>query len=308
MPVDFIKARLQGVNIPKLTSNKLFKQTRETYIDSDFGECSKLILEYKNLVITIYKNKVAILTGSLHYFYNDGIHNYNNFTFTNLVNTLEEVAELLEIELKNIVLQNIEFGVNIILPFLVQNITNNLLIHNKKEFLKPYDFDYRRAQHQRYWVKIYNKGKQFKRPENILRVELKYKKMIDLHKLGLYNCLDLTNKQLHTQLLAILLEKWSNIMLYDFTIEKEQLKPLEKTKILQYQNQNYWLNLSNQERQRQKTKLRYLSINFGTNIQEEIKALMLLKWNSLFEKCIPNNQYYKGLINIQKEFRSNTYI
>ena len=128
MPVDFIKARLQGVNIPKLTSNKLFKQTRETYIDSDFGECSKLILEYKRLVITIYKNKVAILTGSLHYFYNDGIHNYNNFTFTNLVNTLEEVAELLEIELKNIVLQNIEFGVNIILPFLVQNITNNLLM------------------------------------------------------------------------------------------------------------------------------------------------------------------------------------
>ena len=107
MPVDFIKARLQGVNIPKLTSNKLFKQTRETYIDSDFGECSKLILEYKNLVITIYKNKVAILTGSLHYFYNDGIHNYNNFTFTNLVNTLEEVAKLLEIELHQIILQNI---------------------------------------------------------------------------------------------------------------------------------------------------------------------------------------------------------
>jgi hypothetical protein len=141
MPVDFIKARLQGIDISKLTSNKLFTKTKEIYQDKEEGECSNLILKYKNLVITIYKNKVAILTGSLHYFYNDGIHNYNNFTFYNLVNTLDEVAELLEIELKNIILQNIEFGVNLILPFLVQNITNNVLIHNKKEFLKPYDFD-----------------------------------------------------------------------------------------------------------------------------------------------------------------------
>jgi hypothetical protein len=281
MPVDFIKARLQGIDISKLTSNKLFTKTKEIYQDKEEGECSNLILKYKNLVITIYKNKVAILTGSLHYFYNDGIHNYNNFTFYNLVNTLDEVAELLEIELKNIILQNIEFGVNLILPFLVQNITNNVLIHNKKEFLKPYDFDYRRAQHQRYWVKIYNKGKQFKRVENILRVELKYKKMVDLHKLGLYNCLDLTNKQLHTQLLAILLDKWSKTILYDFTIDKEQLKPLHFTKSLEFQNQKYWLNLSSQQRTRQKKLLQTLSLDFGANTHQQISTFIEHQYKSL---------------------------
>jgi hypothetical protein len=281
MPIDFIKARLQGIDIPKLTSNKLFTKTKEIYQDKEEGECSKLILEYKNLVVTIYKNKVAILTGSLHYFYNDGIHNYNNFTFTNLVNTLEEVAKLLEIELHQIILQNIEFGVNIILPFLVQNITNNVLIHNKKEFLKPYDFDYRRAQHQRYWIKVYNKGKHFNRPENILRVELKYKKMVDLHKIGLYNCLDLTNKQLHTQLLGILLEKWSNTILYDFTIDKEQLKPLHFTKSLEFQNQNYWLNLTSQQRTRQKKLLQTLSLDFGANTHQQINTLIENQYKSL---------------------------
>ena len=281
MPIDFIKARLQGIDIPKLTNNKLFKQTHEFYKDKDGGECSKLILEYKNLTITIYKNKIAILTGSLHYFYNDGIHNYNNFTFYHLVNTLDEVAELLEIELKNIILQNIEFGVNLILPFLVHNITNNLLTHNKKEFLKPYDFDYRRAQHQRYWIKIYNKGKQFKRVENILRVELKYKKMVDLHKIGLYNCLDFTNKQLHTQLLALLLDKWSNTILYDFTIDTSQLRPLHYKKSLQLQNQNHWLNLSNQERTRQKKFLQKLSSDYGTNTHKQIKTLIKHQYKSL---------------------------
>jgi hypothetical protein len=281
MPVDFIKARLQGIDIPKLSSNKLFKQTHEFYKDKDGGECSILILEYKNLVITIYKNKVAILTGSLHYFYNDGIHNYNNFTFTNLVNTLEEVAKLLEIELHQIIVQNIEFGVNIILPFLVQNITNNVLIHNKKEFLKPYDFDYRRAQHQRYWIKVYNKGKQFNRPENILRIELKYKKMVDLRKLGLHNCLDLTNKHLYTQLLAILLDKWRNTILFDFTIDKNQLKPLHYIKYLEFQSQNYWLNLSSQQRTRQKKLLQTLSLEYGANTHQQINTLIENQYKSL---------------------------
>tara|TARA_R110002126_G_scaffold77796_3_gene194054 strand:+ start:126584 stop:126940 length:357 start_codon:yes stop_codon:yes gene_type:complete len=118
MPVDFIKARLLNIDIPKLISDKRFKQS-VTYKEDDYGECSRLILEYKNLTITIYKNKVAILTGSLHYFYNDGIHNYNNFTFTNLINTLDEVANLLEIELYQFILQNIEFGVNLKLSYKV---------------------------------------------------------------------------------------------------------------------------------------------------------------------------------------------
>jgi hypothetical protein len=281
MPVDFIKARLHNIDIPKLINNQLFTQKREIYQDKDDGECSRLILEYKNLVITIYKNKVAILTGSLHYFYNDGIHNYNNFTFTNLVNTLVEVAKLLEIELKNIILQNIEFGVNIILSFLVQNITNNLLLHNKKEFLKPYDFDYRRAQYQRYWLKIYNKGNQFNRVENILRVELKYKRMIDLNNIGLYNCLDLTNKQLHTSLLTILLDKWSKVLLYDFKIDKNQLTPLHYRKHLEYQNANYWLNLSSQERTRQKKLLQTLSLDFGANSHQQISTFIEHQYKSL---------------------------
>ncbi|MBU3010532.1 hypothetical protein KO506_03900 [Polaribacter vadi] len=281
MPVDFIKARLLNVDIPKLISDKRFKQKSETYIDKDEGECSKLILEYKNLTITIIKNKIVILTGSIHYFYNDGIHNYNNFTFTNLINTLDEVANLLEIELYHFRLQNIEFGVNLKLPYNVTNITNNLLTHNQKEFLKPYNFDYKVTKHQRYWVKVYNKGKHFNRPDNILRVELKYKKMIDLNKIGLHTLKDLQNKDLHHQLLAILLEQWSKVLLYDFTINKSQLRPLYKSKSLEYQNQNFWLNLTSQERNRQKKSLQTLSLEYGANTHHQISNLIENQYKSL---------------------------
>lgn len=274
MPVDFIKARLFNVDITKLTSDKRFKKTSESYKDKDEGECSKLILEYKNLTITIYHNKIAILTGSLHYFYNGGIHNYNNFTFTNLIDTLEEVATLLEIELHQFIVQNIEFGVNLTLLYSVYNITNNILTHNQKEFLKPNNYEYRVAKHQRFWFKVYNKGKQFNRPDNILRVELKYKKMIELNNIGLHTLADLQNKNLYNQLLAILLDKWSKVLLYDFTIDHKRLKPLHKNKSLEFKDRNYWLNLTSQQRIRQKKLLQTLSLKYGKNTHQQIQDLI----------------------------------
>jgi hypothetical protein len=105
--------------------------------------------------------------------------------------------------------------------------------------------------------------------------------MVDLHKLGLYNCLDLTNKQLHTQLLAILLDKWSKTILYDFTIDKEQLKPLHFTKSLEFQNQKYWLNLSSQQRTRQKKLLQTLSLDFGANTHQQISTFIEHQYKSL---------------------------
>lgn len=301
MPVDFVKALLINANSEKLINNPKFKKTFEKYIDEDTGERSKLILEHLNLKIIILRNNRVLLTGSLHYYHNKGIHNYNDFTFLDLQETIYQISELLGVTISNIVLLNIEFGVNLNPYFNPNCIIDNLHIHRKKEFLKPDNYNFKASKHQRFWIKVYNKGEQFKRPNNILRIELKYKKMIDLNKLGLYTLENLRNPNIFNNLLELLTTKWSESIIFDYSIINTNLKPLQKTKILQYQNTNYWLSLSNQERQRQKTKLKDLSINLGTNIQHEVKTMILLKWNSLFEKCIQSNQSYKGLINIQKE-------
>ncbi|QXP71152.1 hypothetical protein H0I29_03390 [Polaribacter sp. R2A056_3_33] len=303
MPVDYVKALLKNANTDKLINNPKFKKTFESYQDEDSGEYSKLILKYLNLNIIIFRNERVLLTGSLHYYHNKGIHNYNDFTFIDLQKTIYEISKLVEVKISDIILLNIEFGVNLTPYFNPNYIINNLQLHRGKEFLKPYNFNYKVSKHQRFWIKVYNKGEQFKRPYNILRIELKYKKMIDLNKLGLYTFEDLVNPSIYNNLLKLLVAKWSESIVYDYSIKTDNLKPLLKNKTLQYQNQNYWLNLSNQERQRQKNKLRELSKDFGSNIQQEVKTIILLKWSSLFEKCILSNQSYKGLINIQKEFK-----
>ncbi|WP_282073538.1 hypothetical protein [Polaribacter atrinae] len=301
MPVDYVKALLKNANTDKLINNPKFKKTFESYIDEDTGEISRMILKYLNLTIIIFRNERVLLTGSLHYYHNKGLHNYNDFNFLDVQETIYQISNLLDVTISNVILLNIEFGVNLTPYFNPNYIINNLQLHRGKEFLKPYDFNYKAAKHQRFWIKVYNKGKHFKQPNNILRIELKYKKMIDLNKLGLYTFEDLVNPSIYNNLLELLVAKWSESIVYDYSIKTTGLKPLEKTKLLQYQNINYWLNLSNQERQRQKTKLRDLSKKFGTNIQQEVKTMILLKWSSLFEKCILSNQSYKRLINIQKE-------
>ena len=283
MPVDYIKALLKNANTQKLLDNPKFTKTFEKYKDEDTGENSRMILKYRNLNIIIFKNNRVLLTGSLHYYHTKGIHNYNDFTFQNIIETINNISRLIEIPLYNIILLNIEFGVNINPYFNPNFIINNLQVHRKKEFLKPNNFNFKASKHQRFWIKVYNKGEQFNRPNHILRIELKYKKMIDLNKLGLYNLENLRIPNIYNNLLKLLITKWDECIVYDYSIKTDKLTNLQQKKVLQYQIQNYWLSLSNQERQRQKTKLRELSINFGTNIQQEVKTMIALKWNSLFE-------------------------
>ena len=283
MPVDYIKAWLKNANPQKLIDNKKFKKTFENYIDKDSGEHTTMRLEYQKLNIIIFKNDRVLLTGSLHYYYNNGLYNYNDFTYQNILETINNISSLIDIPLYNIILLNIEFGVNLTPYFEPNHIINNLQLHRKKEFLKPHNLNYKASKHQRFWLKVYNKGEHFKRPNNILRIELKYKKMIDLNKLGLFTLENLRIPNIYNNLLELLVTKWNECIIYDYSIKTDQLTNLENKKILQYQNTNYWLNLSNQERKRQRTKLRELSITHGNNIQQEVKEMILLKWNSLFE-------------------------
>ena len=282
MPIDHVKAWLLNANAQKLIDNPKFEKVFEKYKDEDFGEFSKMKLKYKNLNIIIFKNNRVMLTGSLHYFYNNGDHNHNDFTHINLLETLKNISLLVEVDLYNIIILNIEFGVNTLPNFNPNCIINNMLIHRKEEFLKPFNFNFKVSKHQRFWLKVYNKGEHFKRPNNILRIELKYKKMRDLNKLGLHSFEDLTNPTLFNNLLALLATKWSECVIYDYSIKTVDLKPLHKIKAYQFQNTIYWLNLSNQERTRQKNTLNELSKNYGSNIKEQVNNMIVEKWNSLF--------------------------
>ncbi|MBK6821528.1 MAG: hypothetical protein IPG87_00430 [Saprospiraceae bacterium] len=55
------------------------------------GLIPEMTAEYKNLDFEIFKNGAVYLKGSLHVFWNDGIHNYNDFGIEGLKTVLKEL-------------------------------------------------------------------------------------------------------------------------------------------------------------------------------------------------------------------------
>jgi len=177
MAIDYIKTKLSAEYIGLLENHRLLEFKRE--VNERTGELlHKRVAKYQGLTFIIRSNKIW-LSGSLHYFFNEGKHNYNDFTYTDLLYTLNKIERLFNIELSNCKLENIEVGVNINLPFKTSLILNNTLFHGiekfKNEKVKKGKGDFRIATHDRYNVKIYDKGLQFSLPYKLLRFEIHFK-------------------------------------------------------------------------------------------------------------------------------------
>src|SRR5690606_13769405 len=80
--------------------------------------------------------------------------------------------------------------------------------------------NYIQAQHQRQILKIYDKRTHYQKrgfiiSQEILRIEVKYRKMIELNAKGIYTLQDLLNYGLEN-FIPVLLKKWQEVIFYDF--------------------------------------------------------------------------------------------
>ena len=83
--IDFIHIEINDVLlIEKISNNPLltYKQNN-VYKSAKTGKLYKLIIkEYRNLKFAFSKqNNILNISGSIHYFFNNGIHNANDFYF-----------------------------------------------------------------------------------------------------------------------------------------------------------------------------------------------------------------------------------
>ena len=122
---------------------------------------------------------VCELKGSLHSYKNDGRHNADDFTAADLLTVVNELVNRFDINPASSTLNNVEFGVNIALPFPVADVLTALISYKGEPFIKDTDNGgiYYQATLSHYAVKIYDKGKQFAIPGYLLRVEVKVLKM-----------------------------------------------------------------------------------------------------------------------------------
>ena len=207
--------------------------------------------------------------------------NGNDFTFLQVAQSIAHLCNRLNIESHKMKLTNLEIGVNFIPPVDTIQILDGLILHQGKEFSKPESYQYRQVVHSQFYIKVYNKAKQYNLLNQLCRYELKFVKMASLNSIGITTLADLTEKAVYKRFESIFLAAWSKTLFFDYTINKDDLREKQISQIKDYSNPIYWLRLSSKHRDRPKKELQKITESYSDNIQAKALKVIKLKWNEL---------------------------
>ena len=216
--LDLLKFKITDeVQINKIWNNELLEyvgKSERLYIDEIKEKQTK---KYKNLYFIKHQNRLEV-SGSIHYFYNDGLHNADDFYIEYCINAINQIKDLFSIDLNKCQIINLEYGVNINPIINVTDLIHNLVYHEKRQFTRPTThFSFKLAGNEAYkQIKAYDKSVQFPHEcENTFRFEVRSRQSKFIHSLGLFTLNDLTLLENYNILIASLLKEWDNVLLFD---------------------------------------------------------------------------------------------
>lgn len=216
-------------------------------VNEKTGEVKTIKTAEYNGLLFIDKGNRLYLKGSLHNYFNSGKHNYNDFTYTDLTNTINDLNKRFGIETNKTRLENIEFGVNIELPYNPNRVIDSLVLHKGEPFNKFTKGRGVECNHTQYFIKVYNKGQQFNLKKNLLRVEIKVIKMqyFKGRKIPIKTIDDLLNTATLKTLGELLTQTISETLFTDTRlINNTNLTDKERLTIANGSNPNYWNGLN----------------------------------------------------------------
>jgi hypothetical protein len=279
IPIDYIKCEVIGLDKHYFLNNPNLRFTPQM-LDRD--EVVSYYLIDQNIKLKVYENNKIFISGSLHKYANNGIHNYNDFTALGFSRVLDTLKKRFRIETKHLRILCLEFGYNITPPIDPDVILNHLLKHINKDFeiLLSNDFaQYRQFKHGNYILKIYNKGKHYNCEDNILRIEVKQTNWHEYRAIGIITLEDFI-KHDKTIFVDSLVTKWNEVLFYDPTIK-------DNADFIHYRDVNYWTELratsSRTTRCNKANHLKQLNATKGDNIQQKVSELILEKARFLQE-------------------------
>ena len=173
--------------------------------------------KYLNLDFKISESKRIEITGSLHKYWKGD--NYSDFTFNGLRDCIADLSRKFNFDGDNATLHNLEFGVNVSPLFNPFAFCKRVIAYKNESFSKfrtkgknKLDIGFEATQ-QQYSLKIYDKGKQYEKIENILRYEVKVSKMQYLKSAGISVLSDLLDVEKLTALGTILNETFAELII-----------------------------------------------------------------------------------------------
>lgn len=286
--VDFIKIRTLNPDIHGIRNNPRLDWEQRT--NEMTGEVKEYTATFYGMTFQVVNNQYLNISGSLHKHWNiingRGDHNHNDFTLLDLTGVILDLCECFNLFPGTCIIENFEFGVNMIPPIPVNEILRSVINHKGKPFNRQFSqkMNFMECEHRQYYLKLYDKGLQFGRG-NILRFEIKTRKMEIVKIANIETLLDLSKPDNMNRLGTILTGNFSDILFYDYTIPETGINARERLILTQGQNPLFWqeyqkTNPDNYFKKRNRFK--DLVKKFGNqDIQEIAFPLIGQKWNEL---------------------------
>ena len=296
--IDYFKAFINYRNDTRFQELKeagIFAVAVET-TDTDTGEVKEAYL-YKNMNITP-TGTGFVLAGSLHKYRSiikdiatsaqiDKYKGYNGdlFTLQDITDTITHLCGVLDISPHVCTLQNIEIGVNNVVTFAPFEFMRGVLYHrNDYNPTIKYGGGYIQFNHSDYFIKIYNKGNQYKLKNSVVRVEIKVMKMRKLIEAGIeISTLADINEITLKQAFNLLYSEFNEVIYYDRSINTEGLTEAKQRKVLEYQNKTFWEKASRRNKQHHKEQLNSLIDKRSDNYKGQIQRQMIAGYNATIE-------------------------
>ena len=281
---DQINKEIKSSSI--LSNNKENKDVYDSNVETRIAKYKGLRFTLKIRELDCEKKYKLFINGSLHKFYNEGFHNYNDFSYNNLLDTIAILERTFDLQLDKCAVTNIEIGFNIIAPSNINKIIDHIYLHNRKfpNLEISTTMHLKRFAYYEYHIKLYNKTLQYKNshkqvPKNLLRFEIKYFKMrksglkhkLTLNDIKKFNLIETTN------IVDKLVIEWNSLIFYDYTISGTNSKHITDLK-----NENFWKDCAKSTKLKtNKTRLNKLIQNHSDKIQNKIQNLLISKAQEL---------------------------
>lgn len=283
---------------------------------------TKKVKQYKGIYFCFYSNKLEIRFKP-HYYFNDNLHNANDFSIIDCINTIVEVKNALKIDLQAFKVVNIEYGFNCISPIDIKDLITYIAYHEKNEFRTDIELAYSKKSYlvnakgtanEYKIIKAYAKGIQFPNYTDIntFRFEVKSKKSRFINQLGICTLNDLLNPIIYSTLIDSLIKEFDKVLLLDCDNDYSGLTLKEQKKISEYNNPMTWYKISNKSNRNSFSKnktiyynlinknpnnLRNQLIQIIYNKLEQLKKGAISQPKNIVKKNADSQLYNRGICN-----------
>jgi hypothetical protein len=312
--MDFLKLETYTIwQVDYFKNHSLLEWVSDTDKINNFDNeviTTKKVKQYKGIYFCFYSNKLEILFKP-HYYFNNNLHNANDFRIIDCINVLVEVRNALKIELQEFKVVNIEYGLNVISPIDIKDLITYLAYHEKNEFRtdiglvyskKSYSTNANGTGNQYKIIKAYAKGLQFSNYTgiNTFRFEVKSKKSRFINQLGIYTANDLLKPIVYLVMLESITNEFEKVLILDCATNFKNLSHKEQTKIAKYNNPMEWYKIKNASNRNSfsKNKNTYykLTDKVPSNLKNQLRQIIYDKLQLLKKgaNSPPNKIYKKG--------------